>query len=99
SGVLNQNPVGIFVSSLREWLVNWEGDRIVLTNKPSYLSTGVSSFLDRSGVITRITSGTGLTVLPNPAGTRVLYATSNGSSIQTNILTINGQTTFSLPIK
>lgn len=99
TNVLNQNPVGIFVSSLREWLVNWEGDRLVLTNKPSSISTSVASWLSRDGTTTRITSGTGLTVLPNPGGTRVLYATSNGSSLQTNILTISGQNTFTLPIK
>lgn len=93
--MLNQNQRASFVSPLREWLVSWEGDRIVLTTKPTYLSVGVASWLDTNGSLSRIVSGTGLTALPNPSGTRVLYATTNGTSLQTHILTLANQETFS----
>lgn len=94
----NSNQRGVFVSPLREWLAAWDGVRIMLTNKPSVAAVGVSQWLGENGSTARIISGSGLTALSNPSGTRVLYALGGSSNLRTAVLTINGQRTFELPV-
>lgn len=89
----------VFVSPLREWLASWDGDRIMLTNKPSASAVGVAQWLGDNGSTARVVSGAGLTTRANPSGSRVLYAVSNAGSLRTSVLTTSTQTLFELPLQ
>lgn len=72
----------IFSLPISEWLASWVTPASIdLATKPSYLALGAAERVRKSGGITRTFSGTrGLTILPNPDGTRMLFSTSDGTT-------------------
>ncbi len=78
------SPQVIFFSPLREWLSTWnDSNTVVLFSKPS---NGVSSIAYTVGTsgdneTTQILTGKrGLTLLPNPSSTKLLYSEEQGST-------------------
>ncbi len=86
----NTSKKQIFTNPLKEWLVNWSGtNTIFLTTKPS---GGVAGYLFslnvNAGTFTKIFGNVaGLTVLPSPDLTSILYSANNGSNFSLNVYT------------
>jgi hypothetical protein len=91
----------VFSLPLSEWLAHWEAPGFIdLSTKPSYLAFGAAERVGKSGGITRTFSGTrGLTILPSPGGTRMLFSTSDGTATRIFIhdLSTRENTEFLIP--
>ncbi|MEN9405277.1 MAG: hypothetical protein RLY47_236 [Candidatus Parcubacteria bacterium] len=100
STLTNQNQKTVFASPLREWVSSWEtSEEIFVTSKPSVSAAGVSYALQKDGGATRVISGNGLTVLPSPSGTRVLYTTASQNTLRSFVLTRATQETKPLSVR
>lgn len=96
----NENRRTIFSSPLREWTSVWKtAETLFVTTKPSASAVGMSYALSRDGDLSRIVSNNGLTVLPNPSGTRVLYTSASTNSFQSFVFTRDTQETVSLSVR
>lgn len=83
SGVIS-NPdstkaTSIFDSPASEWLAFWpKSDTIILATKPSASSMGYSFSLNATtGKLSSLVGATGLTVLPSPDASKILYSETN----------------------
>jgi hypothetical protein len=89
----------VFSSPLSEWLASWEAPGSVLvTSKPSYIAAGNAVRVRENGEETLLLDGIrGLTTLPNPSMTRVLYSQSNGGTTRLFVYDISSRQTRELP--
>lgn len=95
----NENRRTIFTSSLREWSSLWETPGMLfVTTKPSASAVGVSYALSRDGDLVRVASAGGLSILPSPSGTRVLYSAASNDSFRSFVLTRDTQETVELSV-
>ncbi len=90
----------ILSSTLHDWTSSWQTtDEIFITSKPSVSAVGVSYALKKDGSMTRIMTGNGLMVLPNPSGTRVLYTIASSNLLRSFVLTRSSQETLALSVR
>lgn len=74
-----EKPKQVFSSAIVGWQAYWlSGDRIVLMQKPSDGVTGYAYELGKDGALAPLALGAGLTVLPHPTSTALIYGTSAG---------------------
>ncbi len=83
-----QNQKAILNYPISNWLLDWIGEKLILTTKPSYLSEGfVFSLNMKSGNFEKILDDKkGLAVKINNNDTKIFYSESVGKSISSGIL-------------
>ncbi len=89
----------VFSSPLKEWLASWKAPGSVLvTTKPSYIAVGNAVRARDNGEQTILLDGIrGLTTLPNPSMTRIVYSQSNGGTTRLFVYDTSSRQTRELP--
>ena len=94
------NAKTLFSSLISSLVVSPTSGSLYATNKPSASIDGYGFQIDRaSGAFTRILGPLrGLTLLPNPKGTLLMYSYTNGGSYYLNVLDPVSRTSTPLPV-
>ncbi|MEI8337821.1 MAG: hypothetical protein WCF92_01590 [bacterium] len=83
-------PIKLYSSALEQWLIDWPNENgVVITTKPSGVANGISLLINtKTGALSKVASGNGLTTLVSPDLTEALVgASKEGSSLQFAALT------------
>lgn len=89
----------LFFSTIRNLTMAIAGSNFVATTKAAAILDGYAFLVDRAGSFTRLLGPLpGLSTLPNPAGTKVMYSYNDRSTLVSQVLDVTNRSTVPLPL-